>query len=71
MAPPPYTETNQYGDELPMYAEVEAAENASLNGVTVELDSKRLTLPAIVPDLNKAGWSIGGLFGSVLRVCRD
>lgn len=62
--PPPYTDLNETDQELPMYEEYQANNNRLLE-VVVELDSRRLTLPAIVPDLSKHSRTFGSFFGSL------
>ena len=64
MEPPSYDDVNEPGEELPMYNEYQS-NNSRLSEVVVELDSKRLTLPAVMPELNSRRKSIGNLFGSV------
>lgn len=65
--PPPYTDVNEPDEELPMYENYQANNN-QMTEVVVELESRRLTLPAIVPDLKKSGWSIGNFFGSLFGI---
>lgn len=65
MDPPSYDDVNQpEEEELPMYNQYQS-DNNRMAEVVVELDSKRLTLPAVMPELSNRRKSIGNLFGSV------
>lgn len=65
-APPPsYAEATQFEEELPMYDEVHVNGYSQSGELVVELDSRRLTLPAVLPEISKSGRSFGSLLGSV------
>lgn len=63
-SPPAYNDLEGDNEELPDYDHL--PRSSQDDGIVVELDSRRLTLPAIVPELDKSGWYVGNLLGSLL-----